>query len=185
MIYALKGKVEEVSAKFVVLSVAGGESYKVFMPSSDLGALQNKQEAKVFTCLFVKDESMDLYGFLSIESRDLFEMLNTVSGVGPRAAIGILGLGAVDHIIAAIKEGKTEALTKSFGIGKKTAERIVVELKDKIKGGGDVPEWDEDVYDALIKLGYRRDAAKEAIKKLSKEAQNTHDRLKEALKYIR
>ncbi len=185
MIYALKGKIEEICSKFVVLTVAGGESYKVFMPSADLGALHSQKEAKIFTCLFVKDESMDLYGFLSEESRGLFEMLNTVSGVGPRAAIGILGLGTAEHIMAAIREGKIEALTKSFGIGKKTAERIIVELKDKIKSGGDVPEWDEDVYDALIKLGYRRDAAKEAIKKLSKESQNTHDRLKEALKYMR
>lgn len=185
MIYALKGKVEEIHTRFAVIGVAGGESYRVFMPVANLSSIQSKQEVKIFTCLFVKEESMDLYGFLSEEDKDFFEMLNTVSGVGPRAAIGILGLGSVSQIKAAIKEGQTEALTKSFGIGKKTAERIVVELKDKIKEGGAVPEWDEDVYDALIKLGYRRDIAKEAIKKLSKGTQNTNDRLKEALRHMR
>jgi Holliday junction DNA helicase RuvA len=185
MIYALRGKVEEIRGNFAVIATAGGESYKVFMPAGDLGALQGVQETKIFTCLFSREDGMDLYGFMSAEERDLFETLNTVSGVGPKAAIGILGLGPVDQIKAAIREGRPEALTKSFGIGKKTAERIVVELKDKIKGGGEVPEWDEDVYDALIKLGYRREAAKEAVKKISSENKNVNDRLKEALKNIK
>jgi Holliday junction DNA helicase RuvA len=185
MIYALKGKIEEIHANFAVVATAGGESYKVFMPAGDLGVLQNDNEAKIFTCLFSKEDGIDLYGFLSEEERDLFEMLNTVSGVGPKAAIGVLGLGPTPQIKAAIREGRPEALTKSFGIGKKTAERIVVELKDKIKGGGEVPEWDEDVYDALIKLGYRREAAKEAVKKVSQETKNVNDRLKEALKNMK
>ncbi|MFA5052894.1 MAG: Holliday junction branch migration protein RuvA [Parcubacteria group bacterium] len=185
MIYALHGITEEIHVNFAVLAVSGGESYKVFMPQGDLGALQKGKEIKLFTCLYSREDGMDLYGFLSEEERDLFETLNTVSGVGPKAAIGILGLGPTDQIKAAIREGKTETLTKSFGIGKKTAERIVVELRDKIKGGGDAPEWDEDVYDALIKLGYRRDAAKEAVRKVNKETKDINERLKEALKYIK
>jgi len=182
MIYALKGKIEEIGTSFVVLTVAGGESYKVFMPARELrGSLQN-QEVRLFTCLFVKESGVDLYGFLSAEERSFFELLNTVSGVGPKAALGVLGLGPINQIKAAIKENKPESLTKSFGIGKKTAERIVVELKDKIKEvEGEAPEWDEDIYDALIKLGYRRDAAKEAIKKISNKTTNVNDRLKEAL----
>jgi Holliday junction DNA helicase RuvA len=185
MIYALKGEIEEVGPNFAVVSVAGGEYYKVFMPVGDLGSLVIGGKMKIFTCLFSREETTELYGFLSQEERELFEMLNTVSGVGPKAALGILGLGEVDQIKAAIREGKTEALKKSFGIGKKTAERIVVELRDKIKGGSEAPEWDEDVYDALVKLGYRREAVKEAIKKISKEAETTNDKLKEALKYIK
>ena len=185
MIYALKGKIEEVGINFVVLTVAGGESYKVFMPVRELGgALQNK-EIKLFTCLFVKESGVDLYGFLSGEERLFFELLNTVSGVGPKAALGVLGLGPIDQIKMAIKGGKPEVLTKSFGIGKKTAERIVVELKDKIKEGGEASGWDEDIYDALIKLGYRRDAAKEAIKKIDNKTANVNDRLKEALNNIK
>jgi len=186
MIYALKGKVEEVGINFVVLTVAGGESYKVFVPARELGRALQNQEVRLFTCLFVKESGVDLYGFLSGEERLFFELLNTVSGVGPKAALGVLGLGPIDQIKAAIREGKPEALTKSFGIGKKTAERIVVELKDKIKeGGGEAPEWDEDIYDALIKLGYRRDAAKEAIKKIGNKTANVNDRLKEALNNIK
>lgn len=185
MIYALKGKIEETHINFAVVLTNGGESYKVFMPAVSLSSLKEGEEVKLFTCLFLREDGMDLYGFLSGEERDLFEILNTVSGVGPKAAIGVLGLGPVDQIKAAIREGRPEALTKSFGIGKKTAERIVLELKDKIKGGGEVPEWDEDIYDALIKLGYRRDAAKEAVKKVSRENKNINDRLKEALKNIK
>ncbi|MFA4999274.1 MAG: Holliday junction branch migration protein RuvA [Parcubacteria group bacterium] len=185
MIYALKGKIEEIRTNFVVFAVAGGESYKIFMPAGGLSALRENQEVKLFTCLFSREGGLDLYGFLSGGERDLFETLNTVSGVGPKAAIGILGLGPTDQIKAAIREGRTETLTKSFGIGKKTAERIIVELRDKIKEGGEVPEWDEDVYDALIKLGYRRDAAKEAVGKVSRDTKNINDKLKEALKYIR
>jgi Holliday junction DNA helicase RuvA len=185
MIYALKGKVEEICGNFAVIAVAGGESYKVYMPAGDMGAIRDGEEVKICTCLFSREDGMDLYGFMSGEERELFETLNTVSGVGPKAAIGILGLGPTAQIKAAIKEGRSEALTKSFGIGKKTAERIVVELKDKIKGGGEVPEWDEDVYDALIKLGYRREAAKEAVKKVSLETKNASERLKEALKNIK
>jgi len=181
----LRGKTEEVRAGFAVIAVAGGESYKVSMPVGDLGKLKIGEEIKIFTCLFSREDGMELYGFLTEEERGLFEMLNTVSGVGPRAATGILGLGPVAQIKAAISEGKPEALTKSFGIGKKTAERIVVELKDKVEGGGVVPEWDEDVYDALIKLGYRREAAKEAVKKINRETKNVNDRLKEALGHIK
>jgi len=185
MIYALKGEIEEVYPNFAVVSVAGGESYKVFMPAGSVGSFSAGDKVRVFTCLFSKEDGMDLYGFITQEERELFEMLNTVSGVGPKAALGILDLGPADQIKGAIKEGKTEALTKSFGIGKKTAERVIVELRDKIKDGGEVPQWDEDVYDALVKLGYRRDAAKEAIKKISKDAETTNERLKEALKYIK
>jgi Holliday junction DNA helicase RuvA len=186
MIYALKGKVEDVLLNFAVITVAGGESYKVFMPIGDLGALRAGEDIKVFTCLFSREDGMELYGFLSEEERELFEMLNTVSGVGPRAATGILGLGPIDQIKSAISEGRPEALTKSFGIGKKTAERIVVELKDKVEGGGGkVPEWDEDIYDALIKLGYRKEDAKQAVKKISRETKNVNDRLKEALNNIK
>ena len=186
MIYALKGKIEEVGINFTVLTVAGGESYKVFMPARELGGALQNQEVRLFTCLFVKESGVDLYGFLSEGERAFFELLNTVSGVGPKAALGVLGLGPINQIKAAIREGKPEALTKSFGIGKKTAERIVVELKDKIKEGiGEVPEWDEDIYDALIKLGYRRDAAKEAIKKIGNKATSVNDRLKEALNNIK
>jgi len=187
MIYALKGKVEELGTNFIVLTVMGGESYKVFVPARELGGALKNKEIRLFTCLFIKESGMDLYGFLSEEERSFFELLNTVSGVGPKAALGVLGLGPIDQIKAAIKGGNPEALTKSFGIGKKTAGRIVVELKDKVKEGegGSVPEWDEDIYDALIKLGYRRDAAKEAIKKIGNKTANVNDRLKEALNNIK
>lgn len=185
MIYALKGVIEEIYSNFIVLEVLGGESYKIFMSLGDTGTLQVGDKIHVFTCLFTKEDGMFLYGFLSEEQKHMFEILNTVSGVGPKAAMGILGLGPINQIKAAIREGKSEALTKSFGIGKKTAERIIVELRDKIKDGGELPEWDDDVYDALIKLGYRRDAAKEAVRKIGNEIKNANDRLKEALKYMK
>lgn len=188
MIYSLKGKLTEKGSGYVVVETAG-VGYKVFFPVSAENKLPKlNEEIKLFTKLRVKDDGMDLYGFLFKEEKDFFEMLNTVSGIGPKTALGILNLASVQDLKFAISEGNKDVLIKSIGIGKKTAERLITELKDKIfvsDSGRKSATWDEDVYQALIELGYKSKEAKEAVMKINPGLKTSGERLKEVLKKIK
>jgi Holliday junction DNA helicase RuvA len=188
MIYSLKGKLTEKGPSYVVVDVLG-VGYKVFFPASAENKLPKLgEEIKLYTKLRVKDDGMDLYGFLFKEEKEFFEMLNTVSGVGPKTALGILNLAGVGDLKLAISEGNKDVLIKSIGIGKKTAERLITELKDKIfisESGRKSATWDEDVYQALIELGYKSKDAKEAVMKINPSLKSSGERLKDVLKKIR
>lgn len=191
MIWGLKGKVRKIYDNSVAIDT-GGVIYKAFVSQESIKMIPAvSQEIELFTVLIVKEDALDIFGFISEEEKNLFEVLNTVNGVGPRAALAILSSGPVNQIKLAISQGKTEALTKSFGIGKKTAERIVIDLRDKVfpdftEGGeSKAPDWDEDVFEALMKLGYKRELAKEAVKNIDFSLKTTNDRLRDALKKIK
>ena len=187
MIWGLRGKVKKRGEKEAAIDV-NGVIYKVILSSITAKTMPNEgEEVEIVTHLIVKEDAMDLYGFSGEGEKKLFEALTTVSGVGPKAAMSILSLGPENQIRAAISEGKSETLSKCFGIGKKTAERVVVELRDKIKSAlsDQSPSWDEDVYQALVNLGYSRDEAREAIKKVDPSLETTNKRLKDALNKLR
>lgn len=177
-----------VSTSFAVVEV-GGLGLKVFMSERGLKSLHQGSEAALFCHLHVREDALDLYGFRSPEELEFFELLLAISGVGPRSALAVLDVAELAELGAAIQEGRPDLLTKASGIGRKTAERIVLELKGKIRMGGAEEmvkkmEGDSDLVETLVSLGYRRDQAKSALDKISKETVGLEARLKEVLKIL-
>ena len=133
MIGFLRGKVARLSLDFCFLDVAG-VGYRVFISGATHGRLHMGEEATLFTHLAVREDAMTLYGFFSEEEYELFQMLISVTGIGPKAALGILSNITPENLCLAVRNKKAALLTKAPGIGKKSAERIILELKDKMKG---------------------------------------------------
>lgn len=186
MLYSVAGKLALKSDRFVVVA-AGGLGIKLFASKQTLTAFPAAgTDVKLFTHLYVREDALDLYGFFSPEELDFFEMLISVSGVGPKSALSILDVAKLDELSAAIKEGRPDLLTRASGIGRKTAERIIVELRTKVQSAKsglvvEKMEGDTDIVEALAGLGYRREAARAALAKIDPKTHGTEDRLKAAL----
>ncbi len=169
MIAYLKGKVFLKVNKSVILLV-NGIGYQVFLSQLDLDNLQPNQEAEFFIFSAIKEDAFDLYGFCDIEAWDLFKNLISVSGVGPKSAINILGLAKIEELKQAIVSGDPSILQQVSGIGKKTAERLVVELKEKISSDTNIllklDNQDEQLVQALVSLGYKDREVKDMLKGL-------------------
>lgn len=132
MIGSVKGTVAFQAAEYCLIETAGGVGYRVFMPVSQLRTLAAGQTVRVLTYTAVREDAIQLYGFLTQQYYDLFTLLLSVSGVGPKGALGILGAARPEEFYLAVQSRDLKMLTKLPGIGKKTAERMVLELKDKI-----------------------------------------------------
>ncbi len=132
MIGSLKGKVDYLATDYCIVETAGGVGYRVFMPSAHLAQLVQGNDVKVRVHTAVREDAIMLYGFLSQEYYDLFELLLTISGVGPKMALGILSAVKPEAFYLAVQSRDIKVLTKLPGIGKKTAERMLLELKDKV-----------------------------------------------------
>ena len=188
MIACLEGKIELKKDKYLVLNVAG-VGYKVFCSQTTLDKLpQPGQKVKLFTHLISKEGILDLYGFFDFSQLELFELLISVSGIGPKGALGILSVAPVNVLRKAILSQDQKILTKVSGIGRKTAERIILELKrkiepTKIKSGSAKIEKDE-AAEALISLGYSSVEARKALEKVPEEVKSTAERVKSALKSL-
>ncbi len=191
MIYSIFGTLAHKEGNFIVIE-SGGFGMKLFVSKTTLYALaaaNNGREVKLFTHLNVKEDALDLYGFATPDELHFFELLVSVSGVGPRSALAILDVGRLDELSAAIKEGRPDLLTKAAGIGRKTAERVILELRSKVesvKSGAVVEKMqtDSDLVEALTSLGYRRDEARAALAKVEESVIGTEDRLRAALKVL-
>lgn len=192
MISMLRGKVEEMAVNHAVIDV-GGVGYKVFMTGDSLNRIKPGSEIRLWTYNAVREDALDLYGFLAKKDRDFFELLLTVSGIGPKSALNILSLVSAETLAGAIRTGQTSHLVKVSGIGKKTAEKILLELKDKMGGvdmaGGDISmtadmSSDLDAIEALKSLGYEADESREALKKIDKKISDTGAKVKAALKLL-
>jgi Holliday junction DNA helicase RuvA len=149
-----------------------------------------QKEVSLFTYLKVSDSALDLYGFETADERDFFTTLMTVSGVGPKTAMSILSLGAIDKISGAIARGDVKYLTGVSGLGKKTAERLVVELKSKLLNHNSeigVGESDvlSEVIEALVGMGYGREEAKSALEGIESSGKSTEQLLRDALKQMK
>ena len=131
MIASVRGEVLDIALDHAVIE-ASGVGYRVNATPVTLGALHRGSEARLFTTMIVREDSMTLYGFSDTESKDLFSLLQTVSGVGPRLAMAALAVLEPDALRRALSEGNLTALTRVPGIGKRGAERMVVELRDKV-----------------------------------------------------
>ena len=187
MIITLDGKIAFRGLRYLILEV-GGVGYKIFVAPETLRKISQKDEKiKIFTSLYVRENALELYGFLTLAEMELFETLNGVSGVGPRTALGVLGVGSVDMLKKAIASGETSYLTKVSGIGRKTAEKIVIELREKMgKGleGSDEFRHEEDALDALRSLGYSLREAREALNKVPQDIKGAEKRIKSALNIL-
>ncbi|QQG42672.1 MAG: Holliday junction branch migration protein RuvA [Candidatus Giovannonibacteria bacterium] len=187
MIGHLEGKVLFKGERHVVLDV-GGVGYKIFVPAP-ANKISVNENAKFWTHLHVKEDALELYGFSHQAELEFFESLISISGIGPKSALGVLALAPVDTIKRAIASGDTSYLTKISGIGRKTAEKIVLELKDKmgfgkVSLGGEEFKEDTDILDALEALGYSQREAREMLQKIPASIQGREKRLKEALKML-
>jgi holliday junction DNA helicase RuvA len=189
MISQLEGKISERGSNYVVLSV-GGVGYKIFMPLDTLSSIPaGDQSTKIFTHLAVRENALDLYGFLNKSDLDFFTLLIGVSGIGPKSAQAILNIADASVLRAAIVSSDSSHLTKVSGIGKKNADKIILELKDKLGGetflGDGTRVRDEaDALEALRALGYSLPQARDALRKIPPTVSGTNARLKEALKIL-
>ncbi|MFH1671389.1 MAG: Holliday junction branch migration protein RuvA, partial [Candidatus Portnoybacteria bacterium] len=135
MIASLSGKIELKTERFVILDV-NGVGYKVRCSPLVLKEIEKGQQAKLFIHLYPRENILDLYGFLSFEELEFFELLISISGIGPKAGLSVLSIASLKDLKTSIASGQVSLLTKVSGIGKKTAERVILELKSKILAPG-------------------------------------------------
>ena len=190
MISLIRGPIIEIGNRFAVVDIHG-LGHKVFVTEDTLHSLKIGAETTFWTHLVVREDALDLYGFTTPKEKSFFELLISISGIGPKGALNILSLVSVDTLTSSIRSGSVAHLVKVSGIGKKTAEKIVLELKDKLGGmtGGDSGmsagmSSDMDAIEALRALGYDADEAREALKKISPDISDTGKKVKAALKML-
>lgn len=187
MIGHLEGVVHAVRPGFLILS-AGGVGYRVAATRETLAKLRTQGRAALWTHLAVREDVLDLYGFEEEGDLRFFELLLTVSGIGPKSALAILDIAEVGTLRSAIAAGNDSYLTKVSGVGKKTAAKIVLELRDKV-GAGDAEAMealgrDEDALEAMRSLGYSLHESRDALRKVPASIEKSSDRLREALKIL-
>lgn len=189
MFYSLSGKLIAKKPQFAAVEV-NGAGFKVFISSKtlkNLPALNSK--VRLFCAFVVRQEQPEIYGFLTEQELEIFELLNSISGVGPKSALGILGNFKTDKLLAAVGQGRVDLLSESCGVGKKKAQRIVMELKDKIKKSkiiGDFSEIDvnREIASALKNLGYKEKDIESVLEKAVFKGKKLEEKVKEALKII-
>ncbi|MDE5562969.1 MAG: Holliday junction branch migration protein RuvA [Clostridiales bacterium] len=187
----ISGKVAAVSENKVVID-CGGVGFALTASAFACAEASRKQEVKMPVYLAVRDDALELFGFSGTPERDLFLLLIGVSGVGPKLAVAVLSGMAADRLTSAIASGNAAALSTIKGVGKKTAERIVLELKGKVApavedGGTVIVEQqlpDEKSVLALMGLGYERKEAEAAVKKVAKPDMSTEDIVLAALRNL-
>lgn len=188
MISFLRGRVIHKGLNYALVET-NDIGYQIFGGENFLNDLKIGQETEIFTHHQVREEASDLYGFKNLADLELFELLLTVSGIGPKSALGVLAIASSDDIKEAIIRGDANLLTKVSGIGKKTAERLVLELKNKvIRSGASTAALNSgtlagsDEIDALMSLGYSLIEARAALNLVDPSILDSGERVKEALK---
>ena len=189
MISYLEGKIIGKNEKFIVIN-AGGVGYRIF---SHQGILEKMpaigQNIGVWTHLYVREDTLDLYGFTEKEELEFFETLISISGIGPKSALGILEVAPVTSLKQAIVSEDETFFTKVSGVGKKTAQRLILELKNKLAKtvmlikGSDSAEMAE-AMDALVSLGYKERDARKVLQEIPKDIRGVEAKVKAALKIL-
>lgn len=186
MIASLEGTVVDIALGYCVLSV-GGVGYLVHTTPATLTNLRMGTSTVLHTHLIVRETALDLYGFTTVDECRFFELLMRVSGVGPKSALSVLALADVATLQNAISSGEIEYLTKVSGIGKKLAQKIVLELRDKVGAvtmDASAQSDDASVLEALETMGYKASEARTAIKGLSTDVTGLNARVAAALKLL-
>ena len=203
MISYVRGELAAVEPQKAIVDV-GGVGYGVYMSQQALSVLpQPGNEVKLYTYLNVKEDAMQLFGFLTKDDLDIFKLVIGVSGIGPKGGLNILSCMSPDELRFAIMSGDAKAISAAPGIGKKTAEKLILELRDKVDiedvlehaahggdeasslttGGGESGMQAESVQ-ALVALGYGSAESMRAVRKTSPDCASVEEILKEALKYL-
>jgi Holliday junction DNA helicase RuvA len=191
MISYLEGKVIASDERSLIIQ-AGTLGWRVFCGETTLAKVRkNEERASLFTHLHSREDLQELYGFLSYNELRLFELLLTVSGVGPRSAQLIIDSLSAETVVGAIQAKKSEVFTSVSGIGAKLSQKIIIDLEPRLKllglTAGTLPqsfEEERDAIDALRSLGYSRNEAKAALEKVSEETHGVSQRVEEALKVL-
>lgn len=216
MLSGIAGTVELTGDRFLIVNTGSGLSYRVFVSAETLRKIPEKGReinpstgssrpelgtkagqapstplrVKLWTHLYQREDTQELYGFLHYAELEFFEMLIQIPGIGPKGGLGIMSVAPLDTLKQAIASGDTSYLTKVSGIGRKTAEKVVLELRDKLAGKGvsavGSPELKEeaDALDALMSLGYTQREAREALAVVPREVRGVSARVKAALKRL-
>jgi len=186
MIAAVRGTLRSKGSDNIVIDV-GAVDLTLFVPASLLSAVMVAGDhIELYTYLHVREAELSLYGFETVEQKNLFGLLLGVNGIGPRSAISLLSIFSTDVLITAIVEGKAEVLARAPGVGRKTAQRIVLQLQDKLDATGlgevtPITEADEDVIAALTGLGYSLVEAQRMVQLLPSDITDVEERLRLAL----
>ena len=189
MIARIEGIIVHIADKFIIVDVSG-VGYKLSITTDTMTSCGLGDHASFWVHTSVRENSIDLFGFKTINEMSFFEQLLDVSGIGPRSALSILAIAPIDTLKRAIATGDIGYLNKVSGIGKKTAEKIIIELRDKLqdfKNDGDTPELlreESDIIEALKSLGYSQNEARDAIKQVPQTTIGTNARIKEALQVL-
>jgi Holliday junction DNA helicase RuvA len=191
MIATLRGVVSEMLGEIVVLEV-GGVGYGLWVPADDYGRLSNGESVTLYIYEHIREQSHDLFGFLTRDSKSLFEQLLEVNGVGPKMALNVLSIGTATEVRRAIASGDVKFIQQANGVGKRVAERVVVELKDKVGLIGvnleatgllqsEASLSKDEAVEALVALGYSAGDASHALQNIDPDLP-TETRIREALK---
>lgn len=189
MIGSLQGKVEVLAKPHSIINVSG-VGYRVFLYETLYSKLTLNQDIKLFTYTHVKEDALELFGFLSIDDLRLFENLITVSGIGPKTAINIFSYGKREDIISAIISADVSFFTSVPRLGKKNAQKLIIELKNKLGSIDDLDLTNEDRADetetieALRSFGFSAKEARDAVRQTKTNGQETQERVRIALKYL-
>lgn len=186
MIAQLKGTVSIISDRTIVIEV-GGVGYEVFVTRDLAASLKVGQTVTMFTHFNVREDAQELYGFTKQEDLAFFKLLLTVSGIGPKSALNVLDVVKPDDIRRAVAAGDAAVLHKLHGLGKKTAERLVTELKDKLGQLTIAPNLGSDeaaLLEAVTGLGYSLIEAREAVRVIAGQGKTLSEKIKLALKYL-
>ena len=192
MIAQLTGRITYVDERFIILNTGGAEGgvgYKVSLTADTIDTIQKETGVvSLWTHLAVREDAMDLYGFRTHEELSFFELLISISGIGPKTALGILNIANIPTLKKAVLTGDPSYLTKVSGIGKRNAEKIVVELKNKLVSSEEeqreAMQDHGDAIDALKAIGYNEKEARDALKKVPAEITDTGEKVKQALKIL-
>jgi len=191
MIATLTGVVAEKTLDQVILDVSG-VGYGLLVTGEDYGRLATGDLAKLYVYEHIRENAHDLFGFLHLDTKQLFELLLGVNGVGPKMALGVLNTGPANDVRAAIASGDVKSIQKASGVGKRVAERIVVDLKDKVGLQGvdlsttgllqsDAALLKDEAVEALVVLGYTAADAASVLSVVDKDLP-TEERIRQALK---
>ena len=188
MIGYLSGTIIALTEKNIIIDVQG-VGYKVFVTPSFLSSTSIGLMVSLWIYTAVREDTLDLFGFENTSMQEIFELLINVSGIGPKSALGILSVADLASLVHAIKNENISYMTQVSGIGKKTAEKIVIELKDKVEKLSlehTVTESDStrDVIDALLAMGYTERGIRATLQSLDIEHQTTSEIIREALKIL-
>ena len=200
MIAFVRGTAVDMTENSVIVE-AGGIGYEIYMTGTDLSQIHMGEEVKIHTYFNVREDAMQLYGFRSKDDLQMFKLLLGVNGVGPKAAVGVLAGITADELRFAILSDDVKTLSKAPGIGKKTAQKLILELKDKMKledafelklayeqekavaGLGEISDGRQEAVEALVALGYSSTDALRAVRKVTDVApDDVEGLLKAALK---